>query len=87
MVLGFVVLLLVAVPVSRVFGRDAVYGYLIGLVAMAGYFLYLLLFVEGPQSQMTNVGRLSLWVVVALLVLLALYFAARSASLTSPAAR
>ena len=44
--LGFVVLVLLGVPLRLWFGWCATLGYLFGLVMMTAYLLYLLLFVE-----------------------------------------
>jgi hypothetical protein len=43
---GFVVLVLIAIPLRIWFGLSAALGYLFGLVMMTGYLIYLLLFVE-----------------------------------------
>ena len=41
---GLIVLVLLAFPLFWYFGWPAVFGYVVGLVAMAAYLLYLLLF-------------------------------------------
>jgi len=48
---GFVVLVLLAVPLRLWFGWSAMWGYLFGLVMMTAYLLYLLLFVELTKSN------------------------------------
>ena len=44
--LGFIVLVLLGLPLRVWFGWSATLGYLFGLMMMTAYLLYLLLFVE-----------------------------------------
>ena len=50
-VVGYAIVVLLAVPISWLFGRSAAWGYLFGLLMMVAYLLYLLLFVEGPTES------------------------------------
>jgi hypothetical protein len=49
--LGFVVIVLLALPLGWVFGRLAAFGYLFGLAIMIAYLIYLLLFMEDSDDH------------------------------------
>jgi hypothetical protein len=47
---GFAVLLLLAIPLHWLFERSAAFGYLFGVVITTAYFLYLLLLFNGSDN-------------------------------------